>query len=235
MNFNMNYNDQVNDYNPSGLRKHMLKTYTWMMLGVCITFLVAAIAAASNLTIYLLYNVPFYSIIMLVAQIGIVIALSRRVMKASYTSTVVLFLIYSILMGMTMSVYAYIFEIDTIVVAFLAAGVYFASLVVIGSTTKADLSKIGTLCIAGLFAMIIFTLFSFIFSFSVTTLLYSVFGLLIFTGLTAWDAQKAKRLYMQYEGDAQMVKTLGIYSALELYLDFINIFIYILRIIGNRN
>ncbi len=231
----MNYNEQISAFNPSGLRRHMVKTYSWMMLGVLITFVIAAFASITGLTMNLYANYSFYPIAMMVIQVGVVIALTNRLMKGSYSTTVILFLVYSALTGLTISVYAYIYTGDTILIAFLAAAVYFVSLVVIGYTTKIDLSKIGSVSMIGLFAMIGYSFVAFLFGMDTNSIMFSAIGLVVFTGLTAWDSQKAKKLYIQYEGDTQMVKKLGIYSALELYLDFINIFIYILRIIGNRD
>lgn len=214
------------------LKQHMLRTFTWMFLGVLLTFATAFIVANVSAFSFLYSSFPIL-IVLIVAQFGVVIALSARLFKIKETTAKVLFIAYSIITGITFSTLGAMYVPGDIVMAFLAATIFFGCLVVIGATTKADLTKLGVICIAGLFAMIIFQMISFLFNWGMDSTMLSIVGLVLFMGITTWDIQKAKKLYALNENDPAVLKKLSIYSALELYLDFINIFLYILRILGN--
>ncbi len=228
----MNEFENLTGVETSGLEKHMAKTFSWMFAGVFITFLVAAFLNFSGL-VYNLLTLPVLLAI-IIAQFGLVIALSARVMKISYQAAIGLFLVYSVVMGFSLSTIALVYEAETIIMAFMVAAIYFGSLAVIGYTTKVDLSKIGSVCFVGLILLVIFGLFSLFFNLEAYTTIYCVIGLIVFTGLTAWDTQKAKKLYKENATDIQRANALSIYSALELYLDFINIFLYILRLMNKK-
>lgn len=215
------------------LKQHMLKTYTWMFLGVLITFATAFIVANTSL-IYMIFSIPMIPIILIVAQLGVVISLSARLFKMRESTAKILYIAYSVLTGVTFSTLGIVYAQTDIALAFAAATIFFACLVVIGATTKADLSKVGVLCLAGLLAFVIFQVMALLFNWTVDVVLISIIGLILFTGITAWDVQKAKKLYMANEGNQEMLNKLSIYSAFDLYLDFINIFLYILRILGDR-
>ena len=213
-------------------KKHMLKTYTWMFLGVVITF-VSAFVIANVPAIMLFAYSGIMPLLFIVAQFGVVIALSARIMKMKETTAKILFIAYSVLTGITFSILGYAYAAVDIAAAFIAAVAFYGCLVVIGATTKADLSKIGTIAFAGLFGLILYQIFAMIFHFDANVTLISIIGLIIFCGITTWDVQKAKELYFRNEGNDALLANLSIYSAFELYLDFINIFLYILRILGN--
>lgn len=231
------YNNSQVGSNGVTLQKFMAKTFLWMFLGLAITFGIAFMVS-TNITLtwklmFLFGNItPF---IYLIAQIGVVIALSARIMRIKHTTAIILFVLYSILTGITFSILPIAYGYGELIMAFAITTIYFGSLAFIGYTTHADLSKIGTICTAALMALVIYTLLGIVFRWSTDSYLFAVIGLLIFTGLTAWDVQKTKRLYYSYQGDVEMEKKLSIYSALDLYLDFINIFLYVLRFIGNKD
>lgn len=225
-------NDQQSLGNTT-LKQHMLKTYTWMFLGVLITFATAFLVGNSSL-VYYFENSPL-PLVMLIAQIGVVVTLVTRLFKMKESTAKMLFIAYSVMTGFTFSSLGYAYLQSDIALAFGMATIFFACLVVIGSTTKMDLSKIGSMCIAGLLAFIIFQVLAMVFGWGYDVVLYSIVGLLLFTGITAWDVQKAKKLYMANQENQAMLNKLSIYSAFDLYLDFINIFLYILRILGNRD
>lgn len=225
-------NDQQSLGNTT-LKQHMLKTYTWMFLGVLITFGTAFLVGNSSLVYYFIGS-PL-PLIMLLAQIGVVVTLVTRLFKMKESTAKMLFIAYSVMTGFTFSSLGYAYLQSDIALAFGMATIFFGCLVIIGSTTKMDLSKIGSMCIAGLLAFIIFQVLAMVFGWNYDIVLYSIIGLLLFTGITAWDVQKAKKLYMANEGNQAMLNKLSIYSAFDLYLDFINIFLYILRILGSRD
>ncbi len=212
----------------SGLKKYAVKTFAWMTLGLLVTTVVAFAVYSSNL-VYYLYDSGFIPLILLFAQIGVTVALAARFMKMSVTGTKFLFLTYSILTGITFSILGLVYLPGTLAAAFLITTVYFGSLTIIGYTTKMNLLRFGPVLFAGLISLVIVeTIFLFMGA-DISTMAFSVVGLLLFTGITAYDVQKLKVLYLSYENDIEMQNKLSIYSAFQLYLDFINIFLYVLR------
>lgn len=216
-------------------KKYMTSVYAWMFLGIMITFVVAYAFGTSMNLIYSLVTFPMIDWILLIAQLGIVIALSARLMKFSPTMVKVLFIAYSVLTGVSFSYLPLLFGIRSIFSAFLVTSIFFGCLAFIGHTTKMDLTKLGTFCMAGVMALVIYSLLAMIFKWEMNTFLYCVIGLVLFLGLTAYDVQKMKNLYMHYAYDETMLNKLSIYSALDLYLDFINIFLYVIRLIGKKD
>lgn len=228
------YTNEQQSLGNTTLKQHMLKTYTWMFLGVLVTFATAFLVSNTSL-VYIIYSSRFMPMVLLFAQLGVVVSFSARLFKMKESSAKLLFFVYSMLTGVTFSVILAPYTSATIALAFAAAAVFFGCLVIIGATTKADLSKIGSVCIAGLFAFIIFQVLAMIFGWAMDTVMYCMIGLLLFTGITAWDVQKANKLYAANSNNQAMLNKLSIYSAFDLYLDFINIFLYILRLLGNRD
>lgn len=216
------------------LQRHAVRTFSWMALGLLVTTIVAFAVYSSNL-IYVIYQYPFMPFVLLIAQIGVVVALGARIRKMSATGAKSLFLVYSALTGVTFSILGMVYLPATIALAFLVTTIYFGSLVVIGYTTKMNLLKFGPIIIGSLIALVITEVIMMFMNMSIDTMLISGIGLLIFTALTAYDAQKMKALYVQYQNDEVMLNNISIYSAFELYLDFINIFLYILRFLGKKN
>lgn len=215
------------------IQKHAVRTFAWMAVGVLITAITAFAVYASDMTLTLLSG--YMPLVLLVAQFGVVIALASRLMKMSATRAKILFLAYAILTGITFSILGMAYLPGTLALAFLITAVYFGSLVIIGYTTKMNLLRFGPILFGGLIALIITEVIMMFMGVSTNTMIFSAIGLMIFTALTAYDTQKMKALYAQYSGDEAMLSKLSIYSAFELYLDFINIFLYILRFLGNRD
>lgn len=218
-----------------GYRNHLIKTYAWMFLGVAITFLTAFYISSSLPILYTIYTNPILSFIFVIIQLGVVITLGARLMNMSSLTAKILFIVYAVLTGITFSVLMITYDLGSIVSAFALASIYFGSLVIIGATTKKDLTGIGTIAYAALLAMIVYSIIAFFIPALMNNFVYSMIGLVVFAGVTAWDAQKIKDMYVQASYNPELLEKLGIYAALQLYLDFINIFIYILRIIGRRN
>ena len=136
---------------------------------------------------------------------------------------------------MVLSYYFLIFDLGTLVLAFLATSLYFGLMAVYGTTTHKDLSGWGPKLMMGLFALIITGFVGMLFGMSfLTTVLYSAVGLVVFMLLTAYDTQKLQQMYSYYSADAEMAEKASIYGALTLYLDFINIFLYVVRLMGNN-
>lgn len=219
----------------STFKKYMTSVYLWMFLGIFITFATAYAFGTNTSLLYMLVSIPMIDWILLIAQFGIVIAVSARLMKLNVTTVKVLFVVYSIVTGISFSYLPLVFGIRSIFSAFLVTSIFFGCLAVIGHTTNKDLTKIGTFCIAGVFAMLMYSLLAMLFKWNVNTFIYSIVGLVLFIGLTAYDVQKMKRYYLMFGADEVALSKMSIYSALDLYLDFINIFLYVLRLIGNKD
>lgn len=218
----------------TSMQKHSVRTFAWMTIGLLITAVTAVVVYQSEL-MYVIYSNRFMPLIILVAQLGVVVALAARIMKMSPTTAKLTFVGYSILTGITFSTLAVVYPLGTIGVAFGISAVYFGSLVVIGYTTKMNLLRFGPILYGGLLAFIIVEVVMYFLGMDITTMVMSGIGLALFTGITAYDTQKMKALYAQYAHDETMLEKLSIYSALDLYLDFINIFLYILRFVSNKD
>lgn len=216
------------------LRKYTIRTFSWMGLGLALTFFVAYLVLSTDL-IYLIYGNEIIPYVIFIAQLGVAVAFGARLSKMTVTSARVLFLVYAALLGLTFSSIGLEFDMSTIIFAFLITAIYFVSLIVIGMTTKINLLRFGPILIGGLITLIIVEVIMMLMNASIDTMLFSAIGLILFTGLTAYDAQKMSMLYYQNEGNPEVLKTLSIYSAFELYLDFINIFLYILRFLRDND
>lgn len=216
------------------LRQYIVKTYLWMMAGVFVSFITAFLLLQTGL-IYSLFSIPYLPIILILAQLATAIFIGARLQKIATVTAKILFLVYAGLLGITLSTLAFVYDLGSISIAFLVTMVYFGSLVAIGTTTKMNLLRFGPLLFGALLTFFLSSLVMMVFHVDTNTMVMSFIGLLIFTGICAYDAQKVKALYYHFEYDEMMLKKISIYSALELYLDFINIFLYILRIVGNRD
>jgi len=146
----------------------------------------------------------------------------------------VLYMIYSVITGVTFSYVIASYTSFSVALAFLVAAIYFGVLVVLGTVIKMDLTRIGTICLAGLFVYIIFSVIVMIFHLGVGTLIMPLISLALFTGITAYDMQKSLQLYNYASSNPEMLEKLSIYGAFNLYLDFVNIFLDILQLLGDN-
>lgn len=218
------------------IEKHTAKTFGLMTLGLGITFLVAYLMYASGLSLSLLRTVgASFPFIMLICELFLVFTLTARMFKMSVSTVRIMFLVYAVLTGVTFALLGYIYDVRSIFIAFGMTTLYFGSLAVIGYTTKVNLLRFGPILFVGLICLLILNLVSWFINLSGFETLICSIGLLIFTGYTAYDTQKMKALYLQNEGNNDALNRLYVYSALQLYLDFVNIFLYILRFIGKKN
>ena len=223
-----------------GLRTYMLRVYNLMALGLAITGVAAYgtfAAAVSNgqLTQFgnLLFNSPLKWVVML-APLAMVFFLSFRIQKMSVAAAQTTFWVYAALMGLSLSSIFLVFTGTSIVQTFFVTAAAFGALSLYGYTTKRDLSAMGSFLMMGLFGLIIAMVVNIFLQSSALSFAVSVIGVLVFAGLTAWDTQKLKEMY--YEGDGHEVAgRKAVMGALTLYLDFINMFLFLLRLLGNRN
>lgn len=216
------------------LSRHMMHTFLWMTAGLAVTALVAAVTLLSGLWITI-FSIPFASIILVVAELGVVIALTSRLDRMQVSTARILFLAYSVLTGITFSVLPLAYGISTMFIAFGFTALMFGSMAVIGMTTQKDLSGLGPILMTGLITMIIMTVVGWFIDLSAIEMVLNYVMVGLFLALTAYDMQKMRTIYYSFEGDEMMLSKLSIYSALDLYLDFINIFLYVLRILARNS
>ena len=223
---------------PSGtytLGQYTAKPFLWMMLGLLVTFGVAAIGYATDLTWVLYRDVPGLQLILLVVTLILSITMVSRIERMSVTSAVVLFVAFSALFGLTLSLYMYVFRMTSFILIFLLTALYFGALAAYGYLTKADLSRLGPILFSGLIFLVIFGLLSmFIPGLAAMDRAVCLIGIVVFLGYTAYDTQRIQAFYSYYSGYPDMLEKASIFSALQLYLDFINLFLYLLRFMGRR-
>lgn len=214
----------------------MARVYLWMTGGLLITAVVAAGVAGSDELIFTLTSNPilFWGIIL--GQFGLVLGISALINKIAPMTALALFFLYSGLMGVMLSVILLNYDLGTIGIAFGVTSGTFAGLSIVGLTTKKDLTRLGPLLMAALFGLIIASVANWFMQSGALEWLISYAGVLIFMGLTLYQTKKIKTMTFEAlaNGDAQAVNRIGVMGALQLYLSFINLFLFILRIVGGR-
>ena len=220
-----------------GLRSYMLKVYNLMALGLAITGIAAyatfALATTNPAFATAIYASPLRWVVML-APLALVFFLSFRIERMSVGAAQTTFWIYAALMGLSLSSIFLVYTGQSIVQTFFITAASFGALSLYGYTTKRDLSAMGSFLMMGLFGLIIASVVNIFLASSALAFAVSVIGVLIFAGLTAYDTQKIKEMY--YAGDDQATAgRKAIMGALTLYLDFINLFMFLLQFLGNRN
>lgn len=214
-----------------GLRSYMLRVYNYMAAGLAITGLVAYFAAASGFYQQIAATPLIY--VVMFAPLVMVFVLSARISKMSLTAAQLSFWAFAALMGLSLSYIFLIYTQGSLARVFFVTAAAFGGLSLYGYTTKKDLSGWGSFLIMGLIGIIIASIVNIFLASSALQFAVSVIGVLVFAGLTAYDTQQIKEMY--YEGDGN--ETMGrkaIMGALRLYLDFINLFLMMLSLFGNR-
>jgi uncharacterized protein len=217
----------------AGLRAHMLSVYNYMASGVLLTGVVALGAALLGVPQALFTGGNILGWIVIFAPLIMVFFLMARVNHMSTGGMQVFFWTFATVMGLSMSVIPLIYNGQSIAMAFFATAAAFTSLSLYGYTTKRDLSGFGTFFLMGLVGLIVAILINMFLQSPALDLAISVIGVLIFAGLTVYDTQKIKSFYFQVAG-SDFVGKAAILGALTLYLDFINMFQFLLSLIGNR-
>ena len=206
--------------------------YMQMAAALTLTGITAYFLSNSYDFMYFLYNNPSMLWIAFFAQLGVVIWLSSRVMRMSMATATLLFVLYSVLTGVTFTTIFLAFDLGTIASTFfVTAGTFFA-MSVVGYVTKMDLSRVGNVLFMMLIGLVIATIVNI---FVASTTLYWIItyaGVIIFVGLIAYDTQKLKQIFLEYGSNDETGQKLALYGALTLYLDFINLFLFLLRIFG---
>ncbi len=209
--------------------------YVWMTLALVITGFTALYVAKSYtlLNLMLQNQMAFWGV--LIAELGLVFYMSARINRISFTTATILFIVYSILNGVTMSMLFLSYTMSSIATTFFVTAGTFGAMAVFGYATKKDLTRIGNLCIMGVIGLIIASLVNMFLHNSMMDLIISYVGVLLFVGLTAYDSQKIKQMLSGEDIEVnETTQKIALMGALTLYLDFINLFLYLLRILGDR-
>lgn len=215
-------------------RTFVSKVYGWMALALVVTALVAmfTVATPSLINAILGSQILFYGL--LIGEVLLVIYLSAAINKISAGTATLVFLIYSAINGLTLSIIFVMFTSESIASTFMITAVTFGAMSIYGYFTKRDLTTIGNLAVMALFGLIIASLVNIFWHNSTLYWITTYAGVLIFVALTAYDTQKIKRMSRSEEEGSEQSKKLAIMGALVLYLDFINLFLMLLRIFGKR-
>lgn len=209
----------------------MRNVYIWMTLALCITGLSALVTARSEALLNFVFGSQFGLWALLIGEIVLVIVLVARIERMSVGTATLMFILYSVVNGLTFSSIFFAYDFGTISTAFFVAAGTFAAMAIVGSFIQRDLSGIGRICIMALIGIIIASLVNLFLGNSMLDYIISWISVVVFTGLTAYDAQKIKGMMtgMTVNDTTQKFAILG---ALTLYLDFINLFLSLLRIFG---
>lgn len=216
------------------MQTFLAKTYAWMFLGLIITAAFAFLFLNSDFIIEF-YSNRMYFIFVLVAQLGLVFYLSSQIDRMSSLTAIISFIVYAALSGITFSSILLIYTGESVFETLIITSFMFAAMSGYGFVTKKDLNSIGRFLMMGLFGLIALIFLNFFVDLSSLNFLISCAGIIVFAGLAAYDTQKIKEMYaLQFE--SQELATKGaIYGALTLYLDFVNLFLMLIRLTGRRN
>ena len=217
----------------AGLRSYMLKVYNYMASGVLLTGIVALLFANSGMAAQVFGGGGLLPWVIILSPLAIVFAMSFGVNRMSTSTLQLLFWSFATLMGLSMSTIFLVYTGVSIAQTFFAVSAAFLGLSLWGYTTKKDLSGFGTFLIMGVVGLLVAMLINLFLQSSAMAMAISAIGVLLFAGLTAYDTQRIKSMYAYVAGTDMMGKTV-IMGALSLYLDFINMFQFLLSFLGNR-
>ena len=212
----------------------MRKVFVWMTLALAITGLTAYGVATSPAILSLIFSskVTFFGLI--IAEFALVFAISGAINRLSLSTATLLFILYSVINGATLSTIFFAFSVATIGKVFFITAGTFGAMALVGYTTKTDLTSMGKLLFMALLGIIIASVVNIFVGSSGLDLILSYVGVLVFVGLTAYDTQKIKQMCQAAPDASESSQKLALIGALSLYLDFINLFLYLLRIFGNN-
>ena len=215
-----------------GLRQHMLRVYNYMGAGLVITGLIAFIVGSTPALYVPIFSSPLKWVVML-APLAFILFFSFKAESMSSSTARAMFFAFAAVMGISLSSIFVVFTGESIAKVFFITAATFGAMSLYGYTTKRDLTGMGSFLMMGLFGVIIASLVNLFIASSALQFVVSVVGVLVFAGLTAWDTQKIKEMYSEAD-DHQSAGRKAVMGALALYLDFINLFLMLLRLFGGR-
>ncbi|MBP3228065.1 MAG: Bax inhibitor-1/YccA family protein [Bacteroidaceae bacterium] len=232
--------NQVIDYgaqpivSESAVAKLMRNVYLWMTLALVVTGMAGYYVASSPALFQTVFASRATFWILAIAELGIVVYLSARIDKMAFSTAAIMFVVYSVLNGVLLSSIFVVYTMESLASVFFITAGTFGAMALVGSFIKTDLSAMGRILVMTLFGLIIATIVNMFIGSSGLTLVLNYVGVLVFVGLTAYDAQKIKMMLYQYGTDVnEGTMKIALLGSLSLYLDFINLFLYLLRIFGS--
>ena len=217
----------------SGLRAHMLRIYNYMASAVLLSGIVAYAIVSSKALSQLVLFTPLRWVFVL-APIAFVLVMSWRFERMSKTALQALYWAYAVCIGVSFATILYVYTGASVARAFFMAAGLFAGLSLYGYTTKADLSKLGTILMVGLVVVVLASIVNVFLGASALQFAISVVGLLVFLGLTAWDTQRIKETYLEFRG-TEIEGKMAVMDSLGLYMNFVAIFQFLVSLIGQRD
>lgn len=233
----METNELVRNYAAKAAQSALFRSvYLWMTLALAITGFTAMYIAKSYTFLEMMIaqnSMMFWGL--LIAEIGLVMYLSARIQRISFTTATLLFIAYSIVNGLTLSILFMVYTMSSIATTFFITAGTFGAMALFGYITKKDLTRIGSLCGMAVIGLIIAMIVNMFLHNSMMDMVISGIGVLVFVGLTAYDSQKIKQMLTGNDIEInETTQKIALMGALTLYLDFINLFIYLLRLFGDR-
>ena len=229
------FQNQVIQSVNTAYRTLMGKVYLWMTLALAVTGLTSLYVASSPGLVQSIFASRGTFWLLVIAELALVFILSARIMKMSFSTAGIMFALYSVLNGVTMSFIFIAYTSTSIATAFFVTAGMFAAMSFIGFVTKRDLSSFGSFFTMALIGLIIASVVNIFLNSSVMYWINTYVGVLLFVGLTAYDTQKIKQMLIEYGDEVNdSTQKLALIGSLSLYLDFINLFLYILRLFGNN-
>lgn len=216
----------------AGLRAHMQKVYAYMGGGLALTGIISYLVGNNEAMLAAIYGTPLAWVVMF-APLGFAVYFGMRINSMRMSTAQVLFWVFAAVMGLSISYIFAVYTTASIVKTFFIAAATFLSMSLYGYTTKKDLSGMGNFLLMGLFGLILAMIVNLFMQSSALEFAISAIGVLLFTGLAAYDTQKVKEFYWEADGHEVATKK-SILGAFVLYLDFINLFLFMLRFLGNR-
>lgn len=211
------------------------QVYLWMAMALAITGMMALLVTGSPTMLSLIFSSKLTFFALIIAEIALVWYLSARIERLSFTTATLMFIVYSLLNGAMLSSIFILYTATSIASTFFVTAGTFGVMCVYGYLTKRDLTSIGNICLMAVIGLIIAGLVNLFLQSSVMSLIISGIGVLVFVGLTAYDSQKIKQLLLQEGMEVNdSTKKIALLGSLTLYLDFINLFLYLLRFLGDR-
>lgn len=220
-------------YAAEPIGRYTAKTFGWMFAGLLVTFLVSFLGYATGSIIYVFY-VPYAFFALGIAELAVVLFLAARIQKMSVGTARTLFFLYAVLNGVVFSAYFLIYDLTTLILVFGTTSLFFGIMALLGYFTNADFSRVRPFLVGGLVFLMAFWLLSMFLNLTMFETAVCYIGIFIFLAFTAYDTQKIKAYHQYYSQNPEMAAKASIFSALQLYLDFVNLFLYLIRLLGRR-
>ena len=231
---NLDFNSiESTRYSDSVVATLMRNVYIWMTLALVITGLTAMVTAKSEALMTFIFTNNWAFIALMILQLGLVFYFSARINRMSFSTATAVFILYSAITGLTFSSIFVVFSMNSIATTFFITAGMFAAMALVGSFTKKDLSGMGKFALMALIGLIIAGIVNMFLRNAMMDFIVSGIGVLVFAGLTAYDSQKIRQMLQMQSEINESTQKLALFGSLSLYLDFINIFLYLLRFFGS--